>query len=150
MTHAVWAALRRLEQAHETVRPADVVKAARPPGSPLHDLFEWNDGKAATEYRLSQARKLLQAFVLYAPGTRQEMRGFVSLTEDRQEGNGYRSTEAVLGDQTLRGQLERQGYRELAAFARSFRTRFGRLEVFTPIVEAIEQFVTEGNHKAAS
>lgn len=43
-------------------KPHDVVEAASHPGSPLNPFFQWDDTKAAAEYRLSQARNLIQAW----------------------------------------------------------------------------------------
>ncbi len=39
--------------------PADVVRLASNPKSPLHQYFEWNNSKAAAKWRLSQARHLV-------------------------------------------------------------------------------------------
>jgi hypothetical protein len=41
------------------ITPEKVVDAARDPDCPAHDLFEWDDAKAASKYRLDQARELL-------------------------------------------------------------------------------------------
>ena len=46
------------------LRPDDVVQAARDPGSPLHGCFEWDDSKAAHEYRVHIARNLISSFRL--------------------------------------------------------------------------------------
>lgn len=58
------ATVNREEVASELKRlgrfaPKDVVKAARPKSSPLHKYFEWDDSKAADEFRLQQARMLV-------------------------------------------------------------------------------------------
>lgn len=45
-----------------TIAPEEVVAAAAPPTSPIHDLFEWDDSKAAHAHRLSQARKVITDF----------------------------------------------------------------------------------------
>lgn len=39
--------------------PDAVVEDARDPQSPLHDLFEWDDAKAAYQHRLDQARAII-------------------------------------------------------------------------------------------
>src|SRR5262245_31862046 len=38
-----------------------VVAAARVPGSPLHELFDWNDTAAAESFRLVQARVMINS-----------------------------------------------------------------------------------------
>ena len=44
--------------------PDLVVKEAKRKSHPLHKCFEWNDGKAAKAYRLSQAGKLIRCVVI--------------------------------------------------------------------------------------
>lgn len=41
--------------------PQNVVADARNRNSPLHDIFEWDDAKAADQYRLEQARELIRS-----------------------------------------------------------------------------------------
>lgn len=41
--------------------PERVVKAAESPDSPLHAWFEWDDTKAASAYRIEQARALIRS-----------------------------------------------------------------------------------------
>lgn len=52
--------LRRLEKDNRVLRPADVVKEARDPASPLHPLFEWDDSRAAHQHRLATARMIIK------------------------------------------------------------------------------------------
>lgn len=42
------------------VQASTLVDAARPEDSPAHNGFEWNDDKAAEEYRLIQARQWIR------------------------------------------------------------------------------------------
>lgn len=51
-------ALRKLKK-NGRLTPEDVVKAAKNPKSPLHPCFEWDDEEAAHQYRLHQARNLV-------------------------------------------------------------------------------------------
>lgn len=44
-----------------SLTPAAVVAASKPEDAPLHDAFEWDDAKAASEHRLNQARGLIRA-----------------------------------------------------------------------------------------
>lgn len=59
-TEAVRRALQALERSCR-LTPGEVVTAARDPESPLHDMFEWDDGKAAESWRLEQARGLIRS-----------------------------------------------------------------------------------------
>ena len=49
---------------HTPLTAADVVAAAKPKSHVLHGYFEWDDGAAADEYRLTQARHLLRSVVI--------------------------------------------------------------------------------------
>jgi hypothetical protein len=58
--------LAALEDEHGKLSPEAVVAAARDPKSPGHEHFEWDNKKAAHQYRVEQARALLtkrQTFV---------------------------------------------------------------------------------------
>lgn len=50
------------KQGHLT--PQFVVEAAKNPKSELHDYFQWDDGEAANQYRLMQARFLIRTVKL--------------------------------------------------------------------------------------
>lgn len=51
------------------VAPKAILDAARPTDAPLHPIFEWSDDKAAEQYRLIQARRLIRAVVETRDGT---------------------------------------------------------------------------------
>lgn len=52
--------LARIYERDGGVRASVVVDEAKPKDSPLHDSFEWNNGKAGAQYRMIQARKLIR------------------------------------------------------------------------------------------
>jgi hypothetical protein len=56
--------LARLQVELGAIRSRDVVDAARPDDAPLHPAFEWNDWKAAENYRRHQASTLIRALVV--------------------------------------------------------------------------------------
>jgi hypothetical protein len=53
--------LERLSKKNGGLTPPDVVGAARPKDAPLHSAFEWDNGLAAEQFRLVQARTLIRA-----------------------------------------------------------------------------------------
>ena len=59
--------LERIQQFHGKVTPDIVVDEARPIDSPLHNVFEWDDEKAAENYRHSQARVLIRSIEVIKP-----------------------------------------------------------------------------------
>ena len=52
--------LRFLERANGVLIPEDVVRAAQPPESPLHNHFTWDDSEAAHKQRIHEARTLIR------------------------------------------------------------------------------------------
>lgn len=74
-----------------------VAWARRNRKSALHRQFEWNNTKAANEFRIWQARRLIQINIVTAEGGPQ----VVSLSFDRIKGGGYRSVGDVLSSRKL-------------------------------------------------
>lgn len=46
------------------ITPEMVIEDAKKTNSPLHNYFEWDDSKAAREYRLQQARELIRSVTI--------------------------------------------------------------------------------------
>ena len=107
---------------HEGVlKPESVVEHASNPESALHGQFTWDDDKAAQEYRLWQARKLINVCVTVLPNLNKEFRAFVSLGSDRkQKGGGYRWTVDVFSDKDMREELLTQALAELRRIRRQY------------------------------
>lgn len=53
--------LAAIHERHGALTPPVVVDAARPKDAPLHNVFEWDNKKAAESYRIDQARHLIRA-----------------------------------------------------------------------------------------
>ena len=105
------------------LRVADVVEAARPKDSPLHECFTWDDGKAAAEYRLEEARRLIRRALVFVEfnGSQVPVRAFVSLGADRKEdGGGYRQTVLVMRDTDRKADLLAEAMSEMELFERKY------------------------------
>lgn len=62
-TQAIRERLDALTRANSgVITPELVIKDARNPKSPLHKEFTWDDKTAAHEYRIDQARRVIQAY----------------------------------------------------------------------------------------
>jgi hypothetical protein len=86
----------------------DVLEEARDEGSPLHKHFEWDDSEAAAQYRRQQARALIQKCKITLIDSQPiEIRAFVSLPTDRENGGGYRLTSEVMNDDSMKAELIR-------------------------------------------
>jgi hypothetical protein len=97
------AELRRIAAKHCGVaRPEDVIEESRAADAVLHGKFTWDDGAAAHQFRLHQARQLLRVSVEIEPRPEAAtitVPVFTSLGNER--GQGYRPTEAVRADKDL-------------------------------------------------
>ncbi len=126
------AALKGLSKKHGgLLMPEVVVNAARPPSSPLHSYFTWDDSEAAEKHRLWEARQLLRVTVEYIKhgGKERSYKVFCSLTSDRQEG-GYRVTAQVLSNAQLRAQMLEDARDEMRTFQQKYHALTELAEVF--------------------
>lgn len=124
------------------LRPTDIVEHARDEASSLHSWFEWDDGAAAEQYRLAQARALIRVAVTVNEQTSEKIRAFVSLTSDRNENGGYRAMAEILDDEVLMSALLRDAVAEVAAFKRKL-DRYKELAELNHLVEAVNQVVEQ-------
>lgn len=79
------------------IRPPDVIAAARSPSSVLHGHFTWDDSKAAEEFRLIQARRLIATVRITIPSSSAKpvivIRAYHAL---RSEQSGYRHMKDIV------------------------------------------------------
>ena len=111
----------------------NLLDANRPEDAPLHGAFEWDDAKAAEEFRLGQARHIIACLVI-KPETKTEpqVRCFYNL--ERSSPN-YHSINAILDDTDSTELLLKNALGELAAFQR----KYAVLKKLSPVFGAIEQ-----------
>jgi hypothetical protein len=126
MKQTIVAELKRISGENEGVlMPEAVVESARPETSPLHAKFTWDDGKAAHEHRLWQARQLISVCVQYVQGDKQkQLPVFVSLKKDRKTTGGYRTLVDVMNSPSLHQLLLSDARAEM----HHFRDRYKSLE----------------------
>lgn len=106
-------------------KPADIVAAARPKTSALHNAFDWEDSVAANRWRLAQARGLVASVVtvrINPLGEEVETRAFVSVKG--RESFAYQRIDQIFGDEHVRIQVLRRALDDL----RAFRNRYQVLE----------------------
>jgi len=124
------------------LKAEDVVEAARPKSSPLHSRFNWNDSEAAHQFRLEQARKLIQVTVSYIKVGDQNraFRVWCSVPSDRrEEGGGYREVSAVLRNSAMREELIAAALNEMRHFEEKYRS----LKELTGVMTEIRRVLAE-------
>jgi hypothetical protein len=120
--------------------PANVLSDASRSESPLHPLFEWDDKKAATQYRLAQANYIIRGIVvtLKAPGKEEPatIRAFVNVVEGKAQ--HYTSAAAAMTDPALREQVLKKAWDEL----QQWRKRYAELREFASLFATMDQLET--------
>ena len=117
-----------------TLKPQEVVDAARPPDHPLHPVFEWDDRTAAEAHRRQQARHLIGAIVTVMPESRsgEPVRAFVNVNRGSDQ-QAYVPIRAAMEDEELRQQTLAQATRELVAWRQRYREFEELASLFTQI-----------------
>ena len=120
------------KQSGGVLQPVDVVEFARDPETALHGAFCWDDGEAAAQYRLWQARQVIRVCVTIRPDVKgPPIRAYVSLQEDRGD-VGYRLLDDVMSDEEMRDRLLSQALAEL----NRWKMRYQQLRELAPVFEA--------------
>lgn len=110
---AVGEELSLIHETHGSLTPALVVQESKPKTALLHSCFEWNDKKAADEFRVYQARQVINC-VHVVPETpnAKPVQAFINVRvyEDSKDdphenrGRAYLTAEMVASDAGLREQ----------------------------------------------
>lgn len=126
----------RLEQIRLThggkLTPELVVRDAKPKKSPLHKAFEWDDTKAAANYRIVQAGDLIRAIIVVtdeAPDAT-PVRAFVHVEDDERH---YTSVQHAMSDKELRAQVVNRALLELTQWEQRYKDLKELAEVFAVI-----------------
>lgn len=126
--HLEW--LRQQQKGELT--PHDVVADARNPNSPLHSYFEWNDGAAAEQYRLAQARGLIRAVVAIYVDNKQpavRVKAFVHIPEPGAP--HYRSTAHAMSQRNTREMVLQRAWSEFQQWRRRYKDLKEFADLFT-------------------
>ena len=95
----------------------NILDESRPTEAPLHNEFEWDDVKAAEEYRLQQARHIINCLLIEDDSQQETVRAFFNLAESAPE---YRSIRTIMADETQSEALLQVAIQELQAFERKY------------------------------
>lgn len=95
------------------VTPEMVVKASKAKNSPLHDYFEWNDGKAAQGYRLWQARMMMRDMTVEIEDVKTREFQNIIVEIDDSKTRKYYHLDQILSDDDLKKRVLAQVTRQL-------------------------------------
>ena len=108
-----------------------LLDANRPEDAPLHNEFEWDDSVAAEQYRLSQARHIINCLVV-SEEKQEPTRAFFNI--QRSEGQ-YHSLDLIMRNEDTREALLETALRELSAFQHKYSQLKELANVFASIDE---------------
>jgi len=119
-----------------------VLGEASKKSSPIHDFFQWDDDAAANEYRLAQARRLLNGIrsveVTILPSGAEERTPVRFYWHDPANGRGegsYTTSARILGDDEKRD----RAYREIMRQLNGMIDRLREFEGFAGVITEIER-----------
>lgn len=127
----------------DRLTPTDVVEDAADDRSPLHALFEWDDGEAARQYRLDQARNVIRTIEVQI--TIRTVRVLCSAyvrDPDRGRGQGYVAVTSVTDDDRQRRVVAAETVRALGIVRRaaSIARALGLDDGAEAVIEALEDW----------
>lgn len=111
----------------------NLVEVSRPIDAPLHNEFEWDNNKAADEYRKAQARNIINALVIVPDEqipAKEPVRAYFKIEQERT----YTQLTTIMSNPTRKELLLKTALSELSAFQRKYAT----LEELTDVMQSIE------------
>jgi len=130
----------------EELSPFDVVEDAKDESTPYHDYFEWNNKSAGEQYRLRQARGILNGIVKVKVFGEEEppvvVRAFhCVVTSEPEEENRkrYVPEEVVFNDKNFSSQVIDAALREAESWNNRYRVYKELHKISLAIVQAVEE-----------
>lgn len=120
------------------IDPEDIVEKAKRKNSPLNDFFEWDDEKAANNYRVDQARYLLRSIevVILRGDTEMNVRAFhnVKIVREDDIKQTFANIEEILSKDELYQQILGQAIKQLE----SWKNKYSQYKELKGVFDAIE------------
>ena len=132
--------VERLSDVNGGVCPSwALVDEARPEGSALHPMFEWNDWTAAEAFRREQARHHIRELRVVTADDEEPVQAFVHIVRVGPDGpvEGYRSTRLVVREKGEYAQVMNDALSGLRAWERRYKHLSELEKVFDVIAEVI-------------
>ena len=123
----------KLSKTEEGLTAKTLLEANKPKNAPLHAEYEWDNKKAAEEWRLHQSRHFINSLSIVTTVKEKEtpVRAFFITTE----ANKYEPITAIVQEENKYNSLLSTALSELKAFERKYNT----LTELTPVLQAISE-----------
>lgn len=136
--------LERIEERDGAITKEAFLEESRPAESPTHEMFEWDDRKAAEKYRLVQSGKIINNLVvdITVEGVSEEpttAKAIVNVTEDRNKKAVYQSVVTAMESTDSRTIILNHALEELNAF----KAKYSNLQELVGVFEAIREVETK-------
>ena len=131
--------MEQIEAEQGSVTRENFLDASRPQDAPTHDLFEWDDSKAAELYRLRQSGEVIMhiAIKVVSPKTAEPetIRGFVNVFDRDAQQSKYVNFNTAMADEEMRKIVLKNAYKELVCF----QNKYKQYSEFLPVFEAMAE-----------
>lgn len=125
--------LSELRKVVGAVTAETLLEHAEDPSSCFHQMYEWDDAKAARKHRLEQSRLILQGLRIVTPdGEEHRMFVAVSVSTEGREKQYVPAVEAIKVPE-WREEVKRQALSEL----RAFKAKYGRFQELEALVASV-------------
>lgn len=121
--------IERIYKKYGEVQPETVVEESKDRTAVLHSCFEWNDARAAMQYRTQQARTLIGNITVTVEQTDEP----VTVRAYAHVCNAYHPMSVIISDVEKMDELMKNAMRELQAFRRKYNTLEQLSGIFTEI-----------------
>ena len=129
---------QKLEKKEGTLTSQNVLESARSEKSPIHSLFEWDDTKAAEQYRLKQAAQLICNLTVEIETDDKpiECRAYMDVSEAKV--GSFINVQSAFQSEESRDVVLRRALNELSAFKTKYKNLLELQDVFDVIDTHLE------------
>ena len=125
-----------LEKKFGSVTPENFLEASRPEDSPTHKEFEWDDTKAAENYRLQQSQRVINDLRIEVVVKEKPFKvpAYVNISREDRGTSKYQQVTRVFQVAETREIVLARAREELERF----RVKYEKFEEFASVIEAIK------------
>lgn len=129
---------QKLEKKEGALTSQNVLESARSEKSPIHSLFEWDDTKAAEQYRLKQAAQLICNLTVEIETDDKpiECRAYMDVSEAKV--GSFINVQSAFQSEESRDVVLRRALNELSAFKTKYKNLLELQDVFNVIDTHLE------------
>lgn len=127
--------LARIHEKRGSLTPVGIVDESRPEQAPLHPVFEWDDWKAAEEWRKQQAKQLVCCIVVKQENAKAEQ---VEVRAFEHVQGGYHPVQVILREPDMKLELMRDVLRMTDAYKEKLRSLIDVSNAVESAIEAID------------